>query len=95
MEKAITLERAREISRVAHSIVEGQSEIEKADKLIKRFETTPLREITIVVTAFPEQGDHACDVSVASAICLLREVIERKQQHVDKCSEWLRCVLSE
>lgn len=95
MDKAITLERAREISRVAHNVVEGQAEIEKADRLIKQFETTPLREITIVVTAFPEQGDYTCDVSVASAVCLLREVVERKQQHIDRCSDWLRSALNE
>ena len=88
-------EMALQIARNAKNIGELRGDIENAEKLIEALGIQPAAELTLLVSTFTRQEDYRCEVSTASAICLLRESIEMKQQYIKTLSDWLRSALSE
>lgn len=87
---------ALQIARHAKTIGELRGEIEDAKELIKALDKTQCAgDLTISVSTLFLHKDHRCQVSAASAICLLRESIEMKQEQIKALSEWLRSTLSE
>ena len=88
-------ETALQIAKRAKNIAELRGEIERAEKLIEALREQPVVELTILVSAFLPLEDCRCEVSMASAICLLRESIETKQEYIKTLSGWLQSTLSE
>jgi len=88
-------ETALQIAKRARNIAELRGEIEKAEILIEALGKQPAADLTILVSTFLRLEDCRCEVSTASAICLLRESIEMKQQYIKTLSDWLRSALSE
>ncbi|HTG95734.1 MAG TPA: hypothetical protein VL866_24245 [Pyrinomonadaceae bacterium] len=95
MDNALDRDTAGSIAHNASAIVKLQGEIANAADLIRVLDSLPLGEATITVSTFVRQEPYSCAISNASAICLLRESIEMKQQYIKTLSDWLRSALNE
>ena len=95
MEEVLNRERTAQIAHNAKQMTRLQDEIENAGSLIAALELQPVAELTVAISTILRQEGYRCQVSKASAICLLRESIEMKQQYIKTLSDWLRSALSE
>ena len=95
MDNLISLEDADAIAQHARFVSEVQRQVNHANELIEALQSDERAEVEVSFSTAFKQGHYHCQVSAASAICLLRESIEIKQQYIKTLSEWLRSALNE